>query len=495
MKLEYIFFLTFIVALTACKPRNKLNTNEQKLAAQILVEEQEKTEQHNINSEVDSYQESSGIRLKEDRTIDSNNPPIVLDILGNRGNVRPFKYSSLGNRIRYILLQNPNDSVFFKHGANIVLTSNNIIATSNKGIVRFGADGQFIETICENGQSMIIDEKSGAHYSTPELMEQYEGAIGHVSVVGNKVFYKYEDNPNKSAWLMEYDISPGKRNLMLPIEQEQKNMKGKGEKITTLKPRQRSNVIFLDSDHWISQQRKWNSSKTGIFMTVHSLNGDTVCSLKDNDPVLNFSNSTYRGVDDGSNYYLNGKLHIRQSFNDTIYRFEGLNRLVPVYIIDFGDKGIQSSLEGINPKFSLKEKYVPQSVFETNEILVFTYSLDYDCPNTARKGTLKYSKFILDKTTDEMYHAYVDEAPYLPKGKMVWPSAPSTSIVNDIDAGPAFWPTTKTENNKVYFHMSGKKFKEHVNTQEFKKSDLPKEFLEKLAKECKEDETILIIIE
>jgi hypothetical protein len=152
-------------------------------------------------------------------------------------------------------------------------------------------------------------------------------------------------------------------------------------------------------------------------------------------------------------------------------------------------------LEGINPKFSLKEKYVPQSIFENNEFLIFTYSLDYDCPNTARKGTLKYSKFICDKTTGEMYHAYLDENPYLPKGKRNWPSAPNKNIVNDLDAGPAFWPTTITENNNIYFNMSGTKFKEHVKSEKFKNSTLNKELPQKIASECKEDDTILIIIE
>ncbi len=74
-------------------------------------------------------------------------------------------------------------------------------------------------------------------------------------------------------------------------------------------------------------------------------------------------------------YRLNGHLHFRQSFNDTIYRFESLNRVKPLYVIDFGKKKIASSMEGINPKYDLTDKYVVNNILETNKFVFFVLIL------------------------------------------------------------------------------------------------------------------------
>lgn len=485
--------LIILVIFMACKSRNKLNSNVEKLCVEILQEEEEK--QNLQNRDLNFGSNTQAITMTENRSVDKQNPPIVLDIINARYKIKTIKYSDLGNKVSYIFLQHPEDTAFFKHGVNILFTPNNIIASTWHGIGRFDLKGQFIEMICRDGKKFEIDDR-GMRWSTRELMNQYVGSKGKVSAIGDRIFYRYVDNPKQEACLMEYDASPQNRSLILPGRTEDGQLKGKGDIITILPSEQKSDdITLLDENHWLIAQRKFSSSKSGIFMTVHSLNGDTVCSIKDNDPIINFSNSTYRGVESGDNYRLNGTLHVRQNFNDTIYQFIGTNRLVPRYVIDLGAKGVKSSAEAVSPSINLQDKYVYSGTVETNDFLFFTYTQDYSCPNTSKSGSLKYNRFVLNKRTGEQFHAYVDEVPYMAEGKMVWPGAPQKGIVNDLDFGVAQWPCAQTDDGRLYFQISGKVLKKHTKENLGSSLTLNKKRLLNYAANCKEDDVILMIIE
>ena len=117
--------------------------------------------------------------------------------------------------------------------------------------------------------------------------------------------------------------------------------------------------------------------------------------------------------------------------------------------------GIPSAFAGIDPGFDLKDKLILQSLLETDQYLFITYSKDYDCPNTAKSGTLKYSRLIYDKRKEATTHIYVDEAPFVPEGKMTWPSPSEINIENDLDAMPFIWPKYVNAEGKPYSVFSG----------------------------------------
>lgn len=495
MKSKILLIFCSICLIVACKSRNKLNTDEQKLSAQIIQEEEEKEAlKLERQTSIKLKKGSAVMRLQEDRSVEGNKPPLLLDIPGTRSIIKSVNYSELGNSIRYVFLRHPNDSTFLKHGVRILFTQSNIIVSSWKGIGRFDKHGEFIEMICTDGKKFEIDEERGISWSNKEITDAYVGSQGPVSAIGDRLFYKYVDNTNKEAYLMEYNASTGTQSFLMPQQNEQEGMNGKGKIVANLAGgKSKGNITFLDNEHWFTNNRKFQSSKTGIFMTVYSLSGDTVCTMKDHDPVLNFGNSTYRGVESGDNYKLNGKLHIRQNFNDTVFYFQDANRLVPKYVINLGEKGVQSSREAISPKISLKDKFVYKGIVETNDFLFFNYTQDYACPNTARSGTLKYNRFVLNKKSGEMYHAYIDDAGIIPERG--WPSPPQTNIINDLDFGPARWPTTVDENGNVYFQVSGKDLKKHVKENQSNPLLNNRHKLESLASKCSDDDVLLMIIE
>lgn len=498
MNLKVIIIL-IIIACTACKPRTNINTNEQKLAAQIAQEEQDKQErEQTFKQNIPAVSDTMPLwfRYKENRSIAKNNPPLLINVVAARENIKPLKYSELGKSVRYTYLKHPTDSLFFKHGAKILFTKSNIICTTWKGIARFDLQGQYIEMICIDGQKAIYDEKRGSGYVTTELMNKYVGSAGRVSAIGDQIFYRYVNNLKEEAWLMEYNVSPGNQSLLFPSSFEKKNMNGKGTKIAKLPSGRRTgNIFVLDENHWLTKRRKMASSKSGYFMTVHSLSGDTVCSLKDYDPITNFSSSVYRGVERGDIYKLHGKVHVRQNFNDTVYWFESTHRLIPKYVFNLGEKGVSTSEEAITPKYSLVDKYVYSSIVETKGFLFLLYTQDYSCPNNAKTGSLKYNRFVLNKKTGEQFHAYVDAEPYMPNKKKTWPSAPQTNIINDLDFGPSQWPYTQTENGQIYFQISGKDLKKHVNNNQNSLNHTNRKKLEMIATHCKNYDVLLMIIE
>ena len=196
------------------------------------------------------------------------------------------------------------------------------------------------------------------------------------------------------------------------------------------------------------------------FIDVVSASGDTLCRFKDFDLIRNFAKTTYRGVDAGDIYYQNGTLHLRQAFNDTIYQLNLPNSLVPKYILDFGNLGIKSAFEGVDPDVGLQDKLVHESFLETDRYLFVTYTKDYDCPNTARNGTLKYSRVIYDKKIKELIPVYLDEEPCMPGKKLSWPSAPEINIENDLDDFPFLWPDRVTEKGEPYVRFTPKSLSE-----------------------------------
>ncbi len=197
-------------------------------------------------------------------------------------------------------------------------------------------------------------------------------------------------------------------------------------------------------------------------------------------------------------YRFKERLYFRQNFNDTIYCFEALNRVNPIYVIDFGKKKIKSSMEGINPKYDLKDKYIVQDIWETVKYVFLFYTQDYVCPNNAKSGSLLYNCFVYNKINGETFHAYINEPAILskPKKSMLPPGpiTPQEGIVNDLDYGIATWKFKQTDDGKLYRLIKGKDIKNHIHSNPKNTNLENKELLEKIAENSKDDDLFLMII-
>lgn len=459
--------------------KNRLKTDEKALTKQILTEEEQLEHEKSLREEREKYLMDSiaklpkGFRVPENRSIDPQNPPVVIDILGSRTKIpQEIKLSQLFSKVEYIRLEQTQDTTEFPLDIQFIVAPNHIYVKSGKGsIFQYDKEGHFVRTVC-TGKLQLTSFKGGMMISK-EQYDLFEGAQ-EMYWNGNKMCYQYENRPAQKSYLLTFDDNAGPEisSLHLPSSIEEENrINGSGEILTELKqgPFLYSlTTPFLVGNNTLAfAQRRKQIEHPSNFIDVISTTGDTLCEFDDNDPIKNFSKSTYRGVDDGNTYYQNGVFHIRQSFNDTIYRLIPPNRLIPKYILDFGDFGIKSAKQGIDPGVDLSEKLLLQSFIENDRYLFITYSKDYDSPNTAKSGTLKYSKLVYDKKNKTLTPIYIDEAAFVPKGRTTWPSAPDTNIENDLDAMPFKWPTSLTSSGNPFSTFSGEELLK------IKEQDLP----------------------
>ncbi len=512
MKIQITFLTVFailIISFVSCN-QNKMRQNEEQVKNKLLEEEQVIAEQKRLEEEkAEAFADSIAklpkeLRLQANRSVDASQPPIVFNIEEARTRVKPIKYSQLGERVRYVKLSHDLDDKFFDR-PKALLTNNGIIISALGGVTCFENNGSLKEIVCKNDQ--LWQKRGKSLYADNDVFKNYKGLQGMPFAIDNKLYYRYIDKPNNKSWLIEYDmLKPKSIEIKYGLEHDNK-AKPKGKRRAKFHANKDLLGTFitshgmtpLDKYHWATNLSKWKSSKSGYFLTVQSLSGDTVSQLKDFDPIKNFTSSVYRTVERNNVYRFKGHLHLRQNFNDTIFRFETVNRVKPIYVIDFGKKKITSSMQGISPKYDLTNKYVVHDILETNQFVFIFYTKDYICPNTAKKGSLLYNCFVYDKTNNKTFHAYRNEPAILRKAKnsTLPPGTvtPQKGIINDLDYGITTWKFQQTEDGRLYKLINGKDIKEHLQSTPENTNIINKDILEKIVTSSKDNDLFLMIIE
>ncbi|MDP2059725.1 MAG: hypothetical protein Q8J97_08295, partial [Flavobacteriaceae bacterium] len=153
---NYLLTLIVFVTFIGCNS-NRLKTDEKKLANQILTEEEQLAQQEAKRAEREKQLADSiaklpkGFRFKEERKVDSQNLPLVIDIAGNLDNFKDIRLSAVASDIQYIRMETIPDSarsqgMRFKY----YLMENYIVGVNFFGIHLFSKDGKYIQTVVEN---------------------------------------------------------------------------------------------------------------------------------------------------------------------------------------------------------------------------------------------------------------------------------------------------------------------------------------------------------
>jgi hypothetical protein len=124
-------------------------------------------------------------------------------------------------------------------------------------------------------------------------------------------------------------------------------------------------------------------------------------------------------------------------------------------------------MDGFNPYFDLSDKFMLNSLCETNSFLFIRYTQNYDCPNTRKKNAVKFYNALFDKKESKLYHQ--PGSTLLPEG-----------LENDLDGGMPFWPEFVTPQGEMMKLVSGRVFKDYFNSDEFKKAPVSEEKRQKL---------------
>ena len=508
MKTNILIFL-ILVSFAACKPRNKLNTDEQKLAAQIKTEEQEKLDKETLTQTRPAIPDTlpPGFRFQEDRSVDRKNPPEIIDIAGNLDNKKDIRLSDIGKQISYIRLTPPPDSLFIYRRPTIQFTKTNIIATSHFSTCIYSLSGEFIDIISQDEfdppppfpppslpKNVPYFSK---YYNTPKHLQKIRKTqrgienkglsdIYENNFSGENIYFKYKDREANKSYLMKYNIPKNSKTLSLPINNETKDqIISKGEIAATLNPKSTFRYHVLDGNTKIGYQSKWNSARNGIMLLLENMNGDTLCIFNEPDRITNYDASVVRSVESGSKYFYENWFTFRPALNDTVFRLIPPNSLLPVFIINFGKHKI-TALEAIHPKYSLDNKFIINHWLETPKNIFIRYTENRISINNIKNKKVKFFYTCYNKTAKELFHFPVDPLDYI------------YEIENDIDGGLSLWPEQTNQEGKLYKSFEGWELKKHIKSDQFKQSEVPiekKEKLQYLAEVVGDAETIIMIIE
>jgi len=488
-----IIILLILVAFAACKPRSKLNTNEQKLAAEIKTEEQEKqaTEEALMQNQI-SIPDTlpPGFKFKEDRSVDPQNPPVIIDIQETNDNTREFKLSDVSSSIKYIKMEAPSDTSLLwtytklrEKTLSVSSDDNHILIQGIFGVTQFTMNGKFQEVIWKN-ESGIHSYKNGFFWNPQEIFGVTSD--NPVSIFNGNLYLRFQDGAKKQVQIISRKV---RDNLILnnPYGQQENRLDTlTGDRLLTIQEkyvsRKYSLIYGLGQNCWAGIHDTWNAVKNGSLFVVFNNNGDTLCTISNPNQIKNWTKTTVRAGEPFTYYYKNHLTFIGQHA-DTLFRFVPPNRMLPVYILDFGKDKV-GFFEGLDPDSDLSQKLILYSIFETDNFIFIRYTRNNPGPRNIKNKSVAFYNVIFDKTANKLYH--------LP-GQSLTP----VYLRNDIDGGISFWPEFVTPKGNMLMLVTGKELKEYIKSNEFKIEELTVEQRQKqidMAQGLKNNDIVVMMI-
>lgn len=511
-----VIWILMLCIFASCG-HNRLKTDEKLLAKQILTEEEQLVHQAELRAEHEKQLADSiaklpkGFRFKEQRKIDQQRPPVVINIAESLDNISDLKLSDVASKIKYIRLEPVPDAklprnVKYKY----YLMDNYLIALNIYGTHLYTKEGKFIRTIVKNQITGVeFDEKN----NRLSFWNDYTLVGGGTSVWarGNNLFYLFNNNITGQHYIMEYDCSSNQ--LLMNNSSETENstkISGLGNVLIDMNhgnttppaPRKHQGMwdnspegiyaqmdIFMpDRNTYIQANKEVLSTEKKNMLEILGQHGDTLATFAKAEQVKNYTYSTMRNTDNGIRYEMHGNMYLRSDFNDTVFQVIPPNRLLPVYILNLGKHKV-SKQEGIDPRVSLDGKIIPQDWAETKNYIYLTFSRDnYDCPNTLRNKNVKTYHALFSKTDHQLKIVKGDPLDY---------DAPI--LANNLDGGYPVWPISSQVggNGEIMLSLKGRELKTQVNSSGFQKSMAPtdkKEKLKQLANAISDSDDVLMIV-
>ena len=470
----YCILLMFL-AVAACGNNRRPGLSDKDLFALRAVDTLQTSKQIPDFSDMDNYVVPPGIKYTESSAVDPANPPIVIDIANRNLNIRKFNLSDYYAKVRYIKLRHPlpategnflfdarwnNRSVhggmtlYRGHNSQFKLTDEYIIA----GDIFFGfhcynKEGTFLYTIEANDFPKRYNVSENTVSTNQSDMT---GFTSELSIINNCCYYK------KNNMLFIYDLSRKERIFSKPFKM---------------------NGTFIDANTLVSDVYSPTDTARN-FLYVFDIKGDTLCRFPSYNPIAERKGRYFLTPPAGAGYFYNDRFTIRQSMNDTVYRVVLPNRLVPVYVLNFGlyRLDMRTVLTDGQP-----DKLRPDKWIEADRYILFVYKQGYDSHNNRRDGLVKFFYSYFDKTNRQLYH--------ITAGTTV--SENEFLIENPIpDALPFLMSQVDINKNNLFVCYSKNRLGEIIKNKGF--SSLPPEQQNRLIsfqKELDDSEALIMILE
>jgi len=378
-----IILLIFLV-LAACGNKRHPGLSDKELFAQKET------------ADMEFFLVPPGIKYKESRAVDPAHPPVVLDIANRKLNIRKFDLSDYYTQVRYIKLKHPKaatggnfllefrkslitflgkewDRRDFIMGRSIFEFTDDYIVAGDAcfGLHCYDKEGNFLYTIESNDFPKTYDASQGSvSFAAPDV----KGFYGRITTNGNNCLYcVMEDN---RSMLCLYDLTQKKRIVTRPFE---------------------GRVVILDNESIASYVYHPVYTPGSFFFTLDIM-GDTLCRFRSYNPKREIEGDSFMNPPTPDIYYYDKQLTIRQPLNDTVYRMISPNRMLPAYILNFGNYRVdlQTYLFGV-----ISEKLFPYKWRETDRYILFIYTLIHD---NKEGGNAQFFYSYFDKKSRQLYH-------------------------------------------------------------------------------------------
>jgi hypothetical protein len=240
---------------------------------------------------------------------------------------------------------------------------------------------------------------------------------------------------------MLFNFQQGEMKNLNPVPEYQRKLNPKGHR--------------WGAYHWIDDQSLFKNNT----LTVIAINGDTLCQFTDHGRPYVTTGGSVVNVSYTKEYRHNGYLTLVKNYNDTVFRLVPPNRLIPAYVLKWGDYKVDFNKRATG--FDYEGSLLLWGWFESPRYIFMHYTGGRDYPNRRNQGKVKDYWAIYDKTTKILTHHRPSSAPKLIERSSALPSL----IENDLEpVGMPFWPNGLNHRNEMYMIISKKKIEDHIAT-------------------------------
>jgi hypothetical protein len=204
-------------------------------------------------------------------------------------------------------------------------------------------------------------------------------------------------------------------------------------------------------------------------LTSVSLYGDTLCKFNDynrttGEQRVRFFSHTYR---------IGGHVMLQNEYNDTIFRIEPPNRLIPAYVMQWG--AYKPDKNQYAAGSDLEEKLVLGEWVETSRYIFITYTEGRDYPARRSQGKVRFHWALYDKTAKTLTHFLTSATPPMVeiRAPLPYPAVFPPLIENDIEpVGMPFWPKGVNHRGEMYMIFSKEQIRNYITTGTYRNDKL-----------------------
>lgn len=400
MKARIIIIATVILIITGCSSgpkKQRLVVKEKQIIQSVINRNLDKS------MIMDTVEPAPGIKFKDSRKTDPNEPPVILRFADNL-ETKDINLSDYFAKARYVKLKYPypeegnfldNATVnisegernySYKSSSEVFLSPNNIVAGDNQsGYHCYDLSGKFLYTVASL-EKLLSYDKTNNTVSFP--ISKFTKSINRFFVIGdNCLIYTLKDN---QGMMYFHNLSSNKTYLRRPA-----NIPG------TLQ-------MASSESYIVYQYFPFSVFKKQPFMYSFDFKGDTLCCFNDANPRPTRRNQRYFSPDAFKTYVYNGLLTLRQHYSDTIFRMTSPSELKPAYIMNFGKYKLHIDSAFYGDK---QGRLLPNKFLEAKDFVLIANTEDMDIPYTRNRNLVKYLYYFYDKAKKTLYKIPVQVFP------------------------------------------------------------------------------------